>query len=490
MAVDARAAIGIPGLDSILNGGLPPNRLYLVEGDPGVGKTTLALQFLLHGVAKGERALYITLSETEEEIREIAKSHGWSLDGLAMFELSALEQQTRLEAQNTVFRPSDVELTETTRAILAQVERTNPQRVVFDSLSELRLLAQHALRYRREVLNLKTYFSSRKCTVMLLDDRTADPSDQQLQSLAHGVIELTQHAPEYGSDRRRLRVVKLRGAPFRGGYHDMTIKTGGVEVYPRLIAAEHHAPFEREPVSSGIPQLDALLGGGIDRGTSTLILGNAGTGKSSLVAQYLCAAAQRGEKSVIFGFDELRSTSIHRADTLGMDMSAHVASGAVTIQQVDPAELSPGELVKRALDLVQRHDVRFVVLDTLNGYLHSMPADNHLYVQLHELLSYFGQRGVTTLMVMAQVGAIGQSTSPVEVSYIADNVLMLRYFEAHGRIRKAISVVKKRTGAHEDTIRELRISSAGMEIGQPLAAFSGVLTGVPQFHGDASELVR
>lgn len=485
----SRLSMGSEGLDQVLLGGLPPHRLYLLEGDPGVGKTTLAVQFLLAGLASGERSLYITLSETEEEVRSIAASHGWNLDGLALFELSALEQQLRMDAENTIFRPSDVELTETTRALLAHVDQVKPDRVVFDSLSELRLLAQNPLRYRREVLNLKTYFSSRKCTVFLLDDRTSDPGDQQLQSLAHGVIDMQQFAPDYGADRRRLRVVKLRGAPFRGGYHDMKIETGGVRVFPRLVAAEHFSRFERQPISSGLAELDALLGGGVDRGTSTLILGNAGTGKSTLIAQYLCAAARRGEKSVIFGFDELRGTSIARADSLGMGLGKYVDEGLVTIQQVDPAELSPGELVQRAIQLVERENVRFVALDTLNGYLHAMPADKHLYIQLHELLSYLGQRGVTTLMVMAQVGTIGASSSPVEISYVADNVLLLRYFEARGRIRKAISVVKKRTGQHEDTIRELTISGErGIQIGPPLSAFTGVLTGLPQFHGKDDEL--
>jgi circadian clock protein KaiC len=483
-----KISTGVAGLDHVLHGGLFPHRLYLLEGDPGVGKTTLALKFLLAGLKAGERALYITLSETEEEVRTIARAHGWDLDGLAMFELSSLEQQMRMDAENTIFRPSDVELTETTQAVLRYVDQMKPDRVVFDSLSELRLLAQSALRYRREVLNLKTYFSSRKTTVILLDDRTSDPGDQQLQSLAHGVISLQQHTPDYGTDRRRLRIVKMRGAPFRGGYHDLTITTGGLNVFPRLIASEHHEDFVRGPVPSGIEGLDRLMGGGIDRGTSTLILGNAGTGKSTIVAQYATAAARRGERSVIFGFDELRATTIHRANTLGMEMGKHIASGAITLQQIDPAELSPGELVQRAVDLVERGNVKLIMIDTLNGYLHAMPAEQHLTVQLHELLSYLGQRGVTTMLVMAQVGTVGFAQSPVEVSYIADNVLLLRYFESHGRIRKAISVVKKRTGPHEDTIREMTVDTRGIHIGEPLAEFSGVLTGVPQYHGTKSQL--
>jgi circadian clock protein KaiC len=487
--MNQRVSTGVDGLDHVLCGGLPRHRLYLLEGDPGVGKTTLALQFLLAGVAAGERALYITLSETEDEIRAIADSHGWSLSGLAMFELSALEQQLRIDVQNTIFRPSDVELTETTQALLRRVDEVAPDRVVFDSLSELRLLAQSALRYRREVLNLKTYFSTKQCTVLLLDDRTSDPGDQQLQSLAHGVISLHQRAPDYGGDRRRLRVTKLRGAAFRGGFHDMMIETGGVRVFPRLIAAEHHAAFERTPVPSGVPALDNLLGGGIDRGTSTLLIGGAGTGKSSIMARYATTAATRGERAVIFAFDELRATAIHRADTLGMGMSTHIASGQIVIQQIDPGELTPGELSHRAIELVERERVRFIALDTLNGYMHSMPAEQHLYIQLHELLSYLGQRGVTTMLVLAQSGMVGAMHSPVDVSYIADNVLLLRYFEAGGRIRKAISVVKKRTGRHEDTIRELSLSSShGIEVGAPLTQFHGVLTGVPQFHGEPSQL--
>jgi circadian clock protein KaiC len=484
---DERAAMGIPGLDSILNGGLPPNRLYLIEGDPGAGKTTIALQFLLHGVAKGERALYITLSETEAEIREIAASHGWSLDGLAMFELSALEQQTRLEAQNTVFRPSDVELTETTRAILAHVERTNPQRVVFDSLSELRLLAQHPLRYRREVLNLKQYFNGRRSTVLLLDDRTSEPGDMQLQSLAHGVISLQQLPPEFGGDRRRLRVMKLRGAPFQSGYHDFKIRHGGVEVFPRL-APEDHVPYERTPLSSGIGELDAMLGGGLTRGTSTLIMGPAGAGKSAIASLYVTSAARRGERAIMFVFDELRRTTLERADSLGLGLSREVEAGRIIVQQVDPAELSPGELAHRARELVQKEGFSFVVIDSLNGYLQAMPAEKYLYIQLHELLTWFGQRGVTTVMLMTQAGIIGSTDAPADVSYIADGVMLLRYFEAHGHVRKAISVIKKRTGLHETAIRELIFKDSKLSVGASLADFGGVLTSVPEFHGDKGSL--
>ena len=477
------AGTGIPGLDSILRGGLPRQRIYLVEGDPGAGKTTLAMQFLLEGVRRGERVLYITLSETEKEIRSIAQSHGWSLDGVSLFELSALEQQMRLEAENTIFHPSEVELTETTRALLRHVDTVKPKRVVFDSLSELRLLAQNALRYRREVLNLKQYFTNSSATVMLLDDRTSESGDMQLQSLAHGVLSLEQMAPDYGGDRRRLRVVKLRGLPFVGGHHDFVIKTGGLELYPRLIAAEHHAKFEKRTLSSGLVGLDTMLGGGLDRGTSTLVMGPAGTGTSAVSQQYACAAARRGEKVALFAFDELRGVAIARADAIGMGMSKHVDSGAIIVQQIDPAEMSPGELMQRARDLVEKQGVSFVIFDSLNGYLYSMPAERYLYIQMHELLSYFGQRGVTTILVMAQQGLVGQVTSPVDVSYLADTVILLRYFEALGRVRKAISVIKKRSGTHENTIRELSMDHEGITVGAPLADFRGVLTAVPEYHG-------
>jgi circadian clock protein KaiC len=484
---DERAQMGIAGLDLVLNGGLPRGRVYLVEGDPGVGKTTVALQFLLSGAARGERGLYVTLSETKEEVRQVARSHGWSIDDLALFELSALEQQLRIESQNTIFRPSDVELTETTRAILAFVEEVRPDRVVFDSLSELRLLAQSPLRYRREVLNLKQYFSGKHSTVLLLDDRTSEPGDMQLQSLAHGVISMQQLSPEYGGDRRRLRVAKLRGTPHVGGYHDFAIRHGGIQVFPRLVAAEHHASYERIPVSSGVTALDAMLGGGLARGTSTLLAGPAGTGKSILASLYATAAAARGDRVVILGFDELRRTTIERADQLGMRMSEHIAVDRIRLQQIDPAELSPGELGHLLRDEVESRGASFLVIDSLNGYLQAMPAEKHLYIQLHELLTYFGQRGVTTLMLVAQHGISGDG-APAEVSYIADCVLLLRYFEAAGRVHKAISVIKKRTGFHEDTIRELSIERGKVTLGEPLVDFRGVLTHAPEFHGDRDHL--
>lgn len=478
-ALSPLATTGIPGLDHVLKGGLPRERIYLVEGDPGAGKTTLALQFLLAGVAAGERALYVTLSETEAEIRQIADSHGWSLDGLAMFELSALDQQRRLESQNTIFHSSDVELTETTRAVLGYVDKIQPDRVVFDSLSELRLLAQSALRYRREVLNLKQHFTGKRSTVLLLDDRTSEPGDMQLQSLAHGVLSMQQMAPEYGGDRRRFRVAKLRGASYLGGNHDFVIRRGGLDVFPRLVAAEHHDAYERTQCSSGLASLDAMLGGGLTKGTSTLLVGPAGGGKSSVASLYATAAARRGERCVIFAFDELRRNTLERADALGMGMTEHVDSGKIIVQQIDPGEMSPGELTTRVSSLVD-DGVSFVVIDSLNGYLHAMPAEKYLYIQLHELLTYLGQRGVTTIMVLAQAGFLGSMKSPADVSYIADSVVLFRYFEAHGRIHKAMSVLKKRTGPHEDTIRELTFTDRTLSVSEPLARFRGVLMGVPE----------
>lgn len=475
MSLSDLASVGIAGLDDVLNGGLPRDRIYLIEGDPGAGKTTLALKFLLAGVAAGEKCLYVTLSETESEIRQVAQSHGWSLDGLAMFELSALEQQRRLESQNTIFHPSDVELTETTRAILSHVAKVNPDRVVFDSLSELRLLAQHPLRYRREVLNLKQHFSGRHSTVLLLDDRTSEPGDMQLQSLAHGVITMEQMAPEYGGGRRRLRVTKLRGAQYLGGNHDFVIRRGGVEVFPRLVAAEHRVEFERTFLSSGLTNLDHMLGGGLTRGTSTLLVGPAGSGKSAITSLYVTAAARRGEKCVVFAFDELRRTTLERGDALGMQMTEQVEAGRILVQQIDPGEMSPGELVARIRRHVEKDGVSMIVIDSLNGYLHAMPAEKFLYIQLHELLTYLGQRGVTTVMIMAQVGLFGAMDSPADVSYIADSVVLFRYFEADGCVHKAMSVVKKRTGPHEDTIRELSFKGSRISLSEPLVGFRGVL---------------
>jgi circadian clock protein KaiC len=479
---------GIEGLDNILEGGFPENRIYLIEGDPGTGKTTLALQFLLEGVRLGEAGLYVTLSETKEELEAVAASHGWSLDGFRIYELLPTAESLNPESQYTIFHPSEIELGETTSAVLEEVERIRPRRVVFDSLSEMRLLAREPLRFRRQILALKQYFAGQQSTVLLLDDKVSDGRDLQVQSIAHGVVSLEHLAVEYGAERRRLRVVKLRGSRFRGGYHDFNIETGGIQVFPRLVAAEHRQPFTKESIKSGVNGLDSLLGGGLDRGTSTLVLGPAGSGKSTLGAQFAAEAADRGEHAAIFIFDETLETYLARARGIGTDLQGHVDSGLITIQQVDPAELTPGEFAHSIRGCVDRDEVRIIIIDSLNGYLNAMPEERFLTIQMHELLTYLNQQGVVTLLIMAQHGFLGSAmATPVDVSYLADTVMLLRYFEASGSLRRALSVIKKRTGAHERTIRELNISSEGIAVGKPLTEFRGVLTGVPYFDGMKAE---
>ena len=473
-------ATGIEGLDYVLGGGLTPRRLYLIEGNPGSGKTTLALQYLLEGARRGERGLYVTLSETREELLGVAHSHGWSLDALGVCELIPSEDSLLPDAQPRMFHPSEVELGETTRQVLEEVGRTEPSRVVFDSLSEMRLLAQNPLRYRRQILALKQFFAGRRCTVLLLDDRTSEVTDLQLQSLAHGVVSLEHLAPEFGAERRRLRVVKMRGVRFRGGYHDFTIERGGLAVFPRLVAAEHHQSFAPDHALSGVAALDALTGGGLDRGTSTLLIGPAGSGKSSIATQYVVAAAARGGRAVVFTFDESVGTLLARSAGLGMDLKKQVEAGRVRLRQVDPAELSPGEFAYQIRTAVEQDGARMVVIDSLNGYLQAMPEERFLVTQLHELLTYLAQQGVVTLLVMAQHGLLGSGMqSPVDASYLADAVVLLRYFEANGRLRRAISVIKKRSGGHETALREFRLSTEGVSVGEPLEGFQGILTGTP-----------
>jgi circadian clock protein KaiC len=485
-----KSPTGIDGLDDILCGGLPAHRLYLVQGDPGVGKTTLALQYLLKGIELGEKGLYITLSETKEELLEVAHSHGWSLDQLAIFELSAIEKQLLEQAQNTLFHPSEVELNHTTKLLLEEVEKVKPARVVFDSLSEMRLLAETPLRYRRQMLSLKQFFAGRKSTVLLLDDRSSGEGDLQVQSIAHGVIAMEKNPLDYGVERRRLQVVKVRGVKFRGGYHDFTIEQGGLKVFPRLVAAEHHKAFKRESVSSGISQLDQLLGGGLDRGTSNLFIGPAGTGKSTLTMQFATVLAREGEKVVIFSFDENLGTLVARAQAVGMDVETHIKSKKICIHQIDPAELSPGEFAYRIRTAVQKDNARMIVIDSLNGYMNAMPDERFLSIQLHELLTFLSQQGVMTIMTVAQHGLMGSMTSPVDLTYLADTVVVLRYFEATGSVKKAISAIKKRSGHHEDTIREYQITSKGIHVGEPLRDFQGVLTGVPHLFGKTDQLLK
>ena len=481
VAAVPRSRTGILGLDDILNGGLIPHRLYLIEGDPGSGKTTLSLQYLLQGVAEGEKCLYVTLSETAEELAAGAQSHGWSLEGIEIMELTADEKDLDGDEQVTMYHPSEVELTETTQRLLKAVERINPTRVAFDSLSEMRLLAQSSLRYRRQILALKQFFIGRKATVLLLDDRTSESADLQLQSIAHGVISLEQLSPQFGASRRRLRVTKLRGTSFRGGYHDFNILKGGLAVYPRLVASEHSVRFDRSQMKSGVTALDDLLGGGPDRGTSTLLLGPAGSGKSTIAVQFAVAAASRGDHAAIFAFDESAATLEARTEALGIQFVQGKQSGQVRVQQVDPAEMSPGEFAFLVRQAVEHDKARVVVIDSLNGYMHSMPEEKFLTTQLHELLSYLGHQGVTTLMVVAQHGLMGTNmVSPVDTSYLADSVVLLRFFEYEGRVKKAISVVKKRSGPHEESIRELYFDSKGVHLSAPLSEFHGILTGVPQ----------
>jgi circadian clock protein KaiC len=476
-----RSQTGIAGLDDILSGGFTPHRLYLVDGDPGAGKTTLALQYLIEGAKRGEKCLYITLSETKEELLAGAASHGWSLDGIDIVELTAEESDLDADTQITMYPAAEVELHETTKRILEAVEKINPSRVAFDSLSEMRLLAQSSLRYRRQILALKHFFIGRKSTVLLLDDKTSEGSDLHLQSIAHAVISLEQLAPVFGAARRRLRVIKFRGTDYRGGYHDFAIRRGGLEVFPRLVAIEHRAAFVRERIQSGVTALDALLGGGPDRGTSTLLMGPAGSGKSTIAVQYAVACADRGEHAVIFAFDESAETLEARSTALGIKFKEGRDAGQVRVQQVDPAELSPGEFAYLVRQAVEKDHARVVVIDSLNGYMNAMPEERYLTAQLHELLTYLGRQGVATLMVVAQHGMLGSNMqSPVDTSYLADSVVLLRYFEYAGKVKKAISVVKKRSGEHEESIRELRFSREGIHLSEPLAQFRGILTGVPQ----------
>jgi circadian clock protein KaiC len=486
-----QATTGVPGLDEVLVGGFPSNRIYLIQGDPGSGKTTLGLQFLLEGVRLGESAMYVSLSETREEILGVAASHGWSLDGIQLFEMSAADRKLSLDDDNTLFEPSEVELREIMQQLLTAIETVKPVRLVFDSLSELRLLSQNPLRYRRQILVLKQFLAGRQSTVLFLDDRTSPEDDRQLQSLSHGVLLLEQRRAEFGGDRRYLRVIKVRGLKPRGGEHELAIVRGGLRVFPRLVAAEHHEDFEAGLVSSGVEPLDELLGGGIDRGTATLIIGPAGSGKSSLAVRYALSAAERGENVAMFAFDERIQTLRARTRGLGLNLEGVVRSGRLSIVQIDPAEMGPGEFVANVGRAVNEAKARVIIIDSLNGYLNAMPEERALALQLHELLSMLGHRGVTSFMVLAQHGILGAGMqSPVDVSYLADTVIMLRYFEAAGMVRKAVSVLKKRSGPHEHTIREYGMGPPhGITVGRPLVEFRGILTGVPNYVGASDTLM-
>lgn len=481
---------GIYGLDTILEGGFTRGQLFLVEGVPGSGKTTLAMQFLLSARSRGESVVYVSLSESAVELHATAVSHGWNLDGVHIIELAPAEALLDPDEENTMFHPAEIELAATTRAVLADVERLKPTCLVFDSLSELRLLSGSALRYRRQILGLKQYFAARNCTVLMLDDLTGQDRDLQVQSIAHGVLLLGQTNPDYGSERRRLRVVKYRGVEFRGGYHDYLIRRGGIEVFPRLVAAEHREGGIGRRMGSSIAELDSLLGGGLEEGTSTLIVGAAGTGKSTIAAQFAAAAAERGERAGLWVFDEHPATLLSRCKSLGVSLEQGMANGRILVQQVDPAELTPGEFVSSIRKAVEEGGVKMVVIDSLNGFLNAMPEERFLTIQLHELLMYLGQKQVATLLIGAHQGLIGsQMATPIDASYLADAVILLRYFEAHGAVHQAISVMKKRGSRHERTIREIKLDQGGIRIGDVLREFRGVLTGVPVYAGEADRLI-
>ena len=485
-----KANFGITGLDDITSGGLTRGRLFLLEGSPGTGKTTIATQFLSAGAAAGERSLYITLSETEDELRMGAASHGWSLDGIQIFELVPPESLLDEEQQQSLLYSSDLELGETTKRIFEAFEQGKPDRVVLDSLSEIRLLAQSSLRYRRQILALKHYFARSGATVLMLDDLSSEANDRTMHSVAHGVLRLEELSPEYGPERRRLRVIKYRGQRYRGGHHDFVIDTGGVRVFPRLVAAEHKTNFDRGVLASELPALNALLGGGVERGSSVLILGPAGTGKSLLALTFVVAAIKRGESAAMFVFDEELGLLFERALGLGVDLQAMVDTGLLVIEQVDAAELTPGELSERVRRCVEEKGAKTVVIDSLNGYQAAMPEEQALVLHMHELLQYLNRQGASTFLTVAQHGLVGDMKAPVDVTYLADTVVLLRYFEATGRVRRAISVIKKRTSAHEDTIREYRIDHRGVTLGEPLMGFQGVLRGVPTLVGEQPGLIE
>jgi circadian clock protein KaiC len=476
---------GIAGLDMILGEGLMPNRLYLVEGTPGAGKTTLALQFLLEGKQAGEKGLYIALSETAEELRAGAQSHGWSLDGVSIFELAG-ELGLDPESEQSILHPSEMELGETIREVMAHVEAMEPSRVVFDSLSELRLLAQNPLRYRRQILALKQFFARRRCTVLMLDDRASETTDLQLHSIAHGVISLEQLPRDFGPERRRMRIVKMRGLKYSGGYHDFKLDTGGLTVFPRLVAADHHSDFVLTARSTGEAGLDALLGGGLTPGTNTLLCGPSGVGKTTTAVRCMMAALQRGERATYYLFDEGLGTFMARSAALRMDLEPYIRSGKLEIRPIDPAEISSGEFAWQIRQAVERDRATFLVVDSLNAYLKSMPGEQHLLLQLHEMLTYLGQQGVTSMLILGQHGVLGDVRSEIDLSYLSDNIVMFRLFEACGEVRTAISVIKCRTNAHDRSICEFRLNPEGLGLGEALRDYSGILAGVPTHQPAAS----
>lgn len=484
-----KCATGVKGLDEVLVGGLPRNYLYLLQGKPGTGKTTLALQFLLDGARTGERSLYITFSETKAELLAVARSHDWDLSGLDILEFSTFVTKNAAETQNTLFHPSEIELNKVIGILFDQIKLINPDRIVFDSVSELRLLSDSSLRYRRQMLAFKEFFLNRGSTVIFLDDLTTEAGDTHVQSIVHGVLLLEKFRAAYGAERRQFHIAKLRGVEFRGGTHDYLIKKGGVVIFPRLVSLEHNNVFEPETVDFGIKEMDCLLGGGLSRGSSNLILGAAGTGKSTIALSFARAAAEKGKRVFYFSFEERVGNLIARSENLHMGIQSYVDSGMIKIQKVDPAELTPGQFTDY-VRYANSEKTDVLIIDSLNGYIHAMPEQQFLILQLHELLSYLGNRGVITLLILSQSGVLGSMQSPLDLTYLADTVILTRYFEAFGHIKKAISVIKKRTGAHEETLREYRVAKGGIEVGNILKDFSGVFTGVPVFEGDRSEMLK
>ena len=482
MSIESRATTGIAGLDNILAGGLPPHHLYLVEGTPGSGKTTLGLQFLLEGRKNGERGLYITLSETSSELHMGAESHGWTLDGIDVYDLVG-DQGLSEEAEQSILHPSEFELGETTRDVIAMVQKLQPSRVVFDSLSEMRLLAQSPLRYRRQILALKRFFANRGCTVLMLDDKSGALGAVQLHSIAHGVINLEQNPNAYGPDKRRLRVMKLRGVKFREGEHDFNLERGGLEVYPRLVASEHRNTFDPAPVSTGTANLNQLLGGGLMPGSNVLLTGPAGTGKTTTAISCAVEAMRRGENVAYYLFDEGLGTLRLRSRALGLDIDPFLESGQLMMRALDPAELSPGQFAQLVRNAVEEGSARMVVIDSLNAYLQAMPGGKFLLLQMHELLSYLNLRGVISLLILSQHGVLGDIRSDVDLSYLSDALIQFRYFEARGSLRKAISAIKSRTNNHDSTIREFGLGPDGVQIGAALTDFQGVLSGIPRYTG-------
>lgn len=486
-----KSQTGVPGLDQILGGGLPRNHLYLLQGKPGTGKTTIALQFLLEGARQGEKSLYVTFSETKAELETVARSHGWELNNISILELSAISQIVGNTTQTTMFHTSEIEMTKTISMLLDKIKEVNPQRIVFDSVSELRLLADNSLRYRRQMLAFKEFFIGRGSTVLFLDDLTTEDGDLHVQSIVHGVLLLEKFRAGYGVERRQFHISKLRGVHFRGGTHDYVIKKRGVHIFPRLASGEHKFKYDRSQVSTGVKELDQLLGGGFDRGTSNLLLGPAGTGKSTFAARFAISAADQGKKVSIYSFEESPANLISRADTLGLNLSSYLENGKITLRKIDPAELTPGQFTSLLREATTTAKSDVIIIDSLNGYIHAMPEQQFLMLQLHELLSYLGNQGVITLMILAQAGIMGGNMqTPLDLTYLADTVIVTRFFEAFGRIKKAISVLKKRTGYHEESLRELKIGQGGIIVGPILEHFSGIFTGVPKYIGHVDQLIE